>query len=54
MIRMIKLFAMERLVARDLDNKRDDELKWVWRSKVKYWILNLSMLLATHIEMSGV
>lgn len=41
MIRIIKLFAMERLVTHDISLKREDELKWIWQSKVYQLFNNL-------------
>ena len=45
-LRMIKLFGWEHKMSETIKQKRDEELVWIWKDKVK-WMLRLVKLILT-------
>jgi len=43
-IRMIKLFGWEYKMAGRLDNKRKEELQWLWKLKVNFTVTSIAFL----------
>ena len=50
-IRMVKMFGWERKIQGRIDERREVELKWVWKARVSLFLCFCAVQILTHLQL---